>query len=574
MTGAAQGVAGLAVALGFALVGARRTGAVALLCAAQTALVAIGALAQGDAGVAVVELAEAGVLAWWGAGLRLPLALVRSAAKQTEEGGIRSRRTAALPPPRPASQPTRSCGGEIAYGSLASAALLSALAATVPGTGLALAVVLLGLLLVAAHPLPSEQTLGLRRQALGVAAMQNGLVLAAIDTGLSHGHLVLVVLPWLPALALGALWLGSDRARTGWLRAPRPAGWLDAGLCGIALLLACALPWQLGARGALWRIDALAAHAILLLTALAAAASWARRNAVPNWGSQVALLAGTVLAVASIGPLQSVFGMTLATAGAVAAALPARAEAWRRVCLGCTGLGLALFGTIALHGAPTALPATACVMLGYGALAVLAPELAVAAAILIVRMRDSTTDDLLLALGLAALLVAALGLATRDRRRRTLPLYGLAQGRRGRTLPLLGLAQGGAAVFAFGLGTDAGNLAGLLQLSFLALTQCALLLARRDGLDRLAALAGLGGVPPFGLFSSLALILAATAARAPWLLLPLGAALAAIAWAVLLQLPTQRRLLASPAWVPLGLLLIAGFAMPEPVLAWFRLAAR
>ncbi len=66
--------------------------------------------------------------------------------------------------------------------------------------------------------------------------------------------------------------------------------------------------------------------------------------------------------------------MTLATAGAVAAALPARAEAWRRVCLGCTGLGLALFGTIDLHGAPTALPATACVMLGYGALAVLAPS--------------------------------------------------------------------------------------------------------------------------------------------------------------------------------------------------------
>ncbi len=76
MTGAAQGVAGLAVALGFALVGARRTGAVALLCAAQTRrweLSAIGALAQGDAGVAVVELAEAAcALAWWGAGLRLP----------------------------------------------------------------------------------------------------------------------------------------------------------------------------------------------------------------------------------------------------------------------------------------------------------------------------------------------------------------------------------------------------------------------------------------------------------------------------------------------------------------------
>ena len=65
MTGAAQGVAGLAVALGFALVGARRTGGVALLCAAQAVVVASGALAQGDAGVAVVELVEAGLLAWW-----------------------------------------------------------------------------------------------------------------------------------------------------------------------------------------------------------------------------------------------------------------------------------------------------------------------------------------------------------------------------------------------------------------------------------------------------------------------------------------------------------------------------
>ncbi len=608
MTGAAQGVAGLAVALGFALVGARRTGGVALLCAAQAVVVASGALAQGDAGVAVVELVEAGLLAWWGAGLPLPLPLRASAAAQAEDhesgpwrmgpspvhpsaGGELSpadlstrgelspaHLLGSSPPhismrwgPSPAHAST---GVDIAYGSLASAALLAALAATIPGAGLALAVVLLGLLLVASRPLASQQ-------ALGVAAMQNGLVLAAVSTGLSHGRLALVAVPFLPALALGALWLGSDRARTALLRAPRPAGWLDAGLCGLALLLACALPWELGARGPFWRIDALAAHAILLLTALAAAGSWARRDTAPVWGSRLAVLAGTMLSVASTAPLQSMLGMTLATAGAVAAALPARVEAWRRVCLGCTGLGLALFGTIGLLGAPVgllgappALPATACVMLGYGALAVLAPELTIASVILIVRMRGAATGDLLLALGLAALLVAALGLATQGRQRGTLLLYGLTQGRQRGTLPLLGLGQGGAAVFAFGLGTEAGNLAGLLQLSFLALSQCALLLARRDGMDRLAALAGLGGVPPFGLFPSLALILAATAARTPWLLLPLGAGLAAIAWAVLLQLPPERRLLASPAWVPLALLLIAGFAMPDPMLAWFRLAAR
>ena len=81
-------------------------------------------------------------------------------------------------------------------------------------------------------------------------------------------------------------------------------------------------------------------------------------------------------------------------------------------------------------------------------------------------------------------------------------------------------------------------------------------------------------MPPFGLFPSLALIMLATAQRFPWLLLPLGAGLAAVAWRLLLQLPAERRLLASPAWLPLALLLIAGFAMPDPMLAWFRLAAR
>ena len=202
-------------------------------------------------------------------------------------------------------------------------------------------------------------------------------------------------------------------------------------------------------------------------------------------------------------------------------------------------------------------------MLGYGALAVLAPELTIAAIALILRLRSPPAEGLFLALGLVALLVAALGLATaRGAHRQTLPL------------PLVGLAQGGAAVFAFGLGTDAGNFAGLLQLSLLALTQCALLLAPEPGLDRVAALAGLAGLPPFGLFPSLALILIATAQSLAWLLLPFGAGLAAIAWAVLLQLPSERRLRASPAWVPLALLLLAGFAMPETLLDWFRLAAR
>ncbi len=549
MTAPALSAAGVAVALGFALLAKRRTGGVAMLCGAQAIVVAIGALAQGDVGVTLVECAEAAVLGWLAL---LPLPLWKGV------GGWGTGRTDPNPQhldpsPQPwsASRPKPTRGGGVQI--ICAGAVLAGLAATIPGTGLPLAVILLGLLLVASRAMPSHQ-------ALGIAAMQNGLVLASVAAGLSDWRLALVVLPFLPALACCALWLGSDRARTGLLLAPHPAAWIDAALCGLVLLLACMLPWQLGTYWPFWRLDPLAVHVIVLLAALAVAASWARRHATPVWGSQLAVLAGTMLAVASSAPLMSWLGMTLATAGAAAAALPVRAEAWRRLHLGCTGLGLALFGAVALHAGTAPLPASACVMLGYGTLAVLAPELTVAAIALILRMRGAATDDLLLAVGLAALLVAALGLA--------------AHGPQRRTLTLVGLAQGGTAVFAFGLGTEGGNLAGLLQLSFLALTQCALLLAHDDGLDRLAALAGLAGVPPFGLFPSLALILAATAASLPWLLLPLGAGLAAIAWAVLLRLPAERHLLPSPAWLPLALLLIAGFAMPDPLLAWFRLAAR
>ena len=554
---------------------------------------------------------------------------------------------------------------------LAAGAVLAALAATVPASGLALAAILLGLLMLASQAPPLQQ-------ALGIAAAQNGLVLAAIAADLAGWRLALAVLPWLPGLAFGALWLGSVRSRAAWLRAPRLAARLDAAASGGALLVACTLPWQLGAGAPFWRLDARAIHVILLLAALSTAASWARRRTTPLWGCRPAILAGTILAVAAGEPLVGWLGMTLAVAGAVADALPERAEVWRRVRLGCTGLGLALFGSIALHAAVPALAGGACVMLGYGALAVLGPELTVAAVALILRTHGGG-DDLLLVAGLAGLLVAALGLSM-DRLRRRIcgptgarepgnarhalfPRVMAVEGRRRTTLvgatkesrgwpafaghdtggaghdaggashatggpghdtgsaghatggaghdaggashatggaghdtggagrdtggaghdtgkaeaerlALVGLAQAGAAAFAFGLGTDAGSLAGLLQLSFLALTQCAVLLAREDGVDRLAALAGLAGVPPFGLFPSLALILAATASRLPWLLLPLGTGLAAIAWTVLLRLPTERRLLPSPAWIPLALLLLAGFAMPDPLLAWFRLAAR
>jgi hypothetical protein len=523
MTPFAQSAAGLAVAAGIALLPCRRPGGMAALCAVQSLAVAVAALAEGAGGAAALILLQAAAVAALSRWPRFP--------------DPPSARRAAPPP----------------LLTLTIAAMLVGIAASVPTLGLPLAIILPGLLLLASRSAPAQQ-------ALGVAAMQNGLVLAAAATGLAAIPQTLVALPILPALAFGSLLWGLDRDRTDTLRASPVAGRVEAGLGLLALGLACALPWQAGASGPLWRLDALGALATLLVAATVTAAAWAARDAGTVPGARLAILAGSALALLADGTLTGWAGLVLASAGATAAAMPVRAEAWRRLRLGCTGLGLLLFGGLGLHAGPATLPAVACLLVGYLCLAVLAPELTVAAVALILRLRGPAIDELCLAAGLAALLVGGVA-----------PLGGTSPRLR---LPLAGLAQGGVAVFAHGLGTAAGDLAALLQLGFLGLSQSALALATPAGLDRLAALAGIAGAPPFGVFPSLALVLLATAGGSPWLLLPLGLGLAAAAWSVLSQLPAGRRASWSLAWLPLALLLIGGFAMPHPLLAWLRLAAQ
>jgi len=599
--------AAAALAFGFALLAAPRKGAAVAICAGQTAAAALAACGQGEQAVALVELAFAAGLAWWsrvapdGAPATTSIGAVgapRHAPETPVDARDDRRRGPVVPAASARPTPHRRAftfqvSGRRGTGSvsattrplpairLAAAAALAALAGTLPGAGIAFAVVLLGMLLLVAEPSPLYLVLGL-------IAAQSGLVLAAIAAGLTGWGLALAVVPVLPALGIGGLWLGASRTRIAPLLGSAVARWTDTALCSLALLGACTLPWQVGLANSVTRLDARAAHMILLLAALATAASWrppitggipgqsgtampaGRRAACPVWGSQLAILAGTVLAVLAATPLLAWPGLALATAGAAAAALPSRAEAWHRLRLGCTGLVLALCGAILLSAAPAPLAAVAAATLGAGSLALLAPELTVAAIAVILRLPAQPL--LLLALGMVALLVAALGLMAP----RGFASRGLTAGHEPgqHMLPLIWLAQGGVAVFSFGLGTAAGAVAGLLQITLLALSQCAVRLAQPGGLDRLAALAGLAGVPPFGVFAGLALVLEATAATTPLLLLPLSAGLAAVAWAMLTRLPAARRLCLSPAWLPLALLLLCGFAMPAPWLAWFRLAAR
>jgi hydrogenase-4 component F len=193
----------------------------------------------------------------------------------------------------------------------------------------------------------------------------------------------------------------------------------------------------------------------------------------------------------------------------------------------------------------------------------------------------------LLALGLLSLLLAVLALRRQ------------ASGQQ--FLAVAGLGQIGVVAFAFGLGSGAATFAGVLHLTLLTLTRAALIAAfgradqlrggtglagllvghRALALTLVAGLVALAGLPPFGLFTSLFLVVMETAREAPILAVPLLIGLAAGAWAVGVRVvavcrhaplpdagpaPPPGALL--PAWLHLAVVAVLGFAMPQPVVEW------
>lgn len=89
MTPLAQAATGLAVALGFALLCVRRTGGMATLCAAQAAVVALGALTQGELALAAMAVVEAGMLGWMALRVRGLLPLPQGEGEQTSSCPLR-----------------------------------------------------------------------------------------------------------------------------------------------------------------------------------------------------------------------------------------------------------------------------------------------------------------------------------------------------------------------------------------------------------------------------------------------------------------------------------------------------
>lgn len=416
------------------------------------------------------------------------------------------------------------------------------------------------------------------------------------------------------------------------LRHPRTGGWLAIGGATAAFAGACALPWQMQAD-ALLLVDPLSALLAVLVAFVGMTAAWSvREHNAPEQVLVLLLLGALLLAVLANDMAVTWLAMAAATIAGAAALILRRTQAavaagWRFFLLGGVGLALALFGTVLLYraaapvlgpgpaamnwsavadampAARTPLPMLAflLLLLGYGTFAALAPlhtwlpeaEAAASAPLAallggampavalaaILRARALTaTGWPLLVLGLTALLFGAFALwRQRDLR------GGLA---------CAGIAQTGAAAFAFGLGGAAATFAGILHLALLLLARTAALPlcdaapGRLRRLTLAAAIAALAFMPPFGLFTSVFLIVGATARQAPWLLPPLLIGLVVLAWALTARLVTLLAVPAArdagpptlaalvPAWLSLGAVLLLGLAMPGGAVAWLAGVAR
>jgi hydrogenase-4 component F len=301
----------------------------------------------------------------------------------------------------------------------------------------------------------------------------------------------------------------------------------------------------------MWMALVLAVMTVAMLAALmrgpaALAAAW-KTVLLGGAGAGLALLGTMVLAMAAQ-PL---------TGDANALSFDAMLRVGREAESGLLTLGFVLLlagygvlaGLVPLHAwlpdaqaeAPTPLMAIPCALLGNAALLAVLRAQAVAA----LNPAWLPPGVLLLLAGLAGIGFAAAAL--------------WRQRQVGRFLAVCAIGQTGLAAFAFGLGGPA-VMAGLLQMmaSTLALSAAAFAIARasalRGGADGMLALSGLAttdprlgwglaaalgalaGLPPLAQFVSEFLLVQQAVARLPWMALPLGFGLVALAIATLARL--------------------------------------
>ncbi|HYZ22205.1 MAG TPA: hypothetical protein VE690_08620, partial [Rhodopila sp.] len=419
-----------------------------------------------------------------------------------------------------------------------------------------MSIVLLGILLAATRPHALMQLIAL-------VVAQNGIALAGCHAPAGFGVPLAGLV--LPVPLAGALIAGYPRPGWGVMSPPaaHAIGWVRFAASVGLFIVTITVP-----------LDPIAAVFAPLLAFDGMLRAWAERTrvAAAPFGHAAALIrAGLiVLAVASPVPLTAWFGIT----GAMIAALfPVMERCWPQVTLGLCAAAFALLGLLA-EGAGIPAAGYPALFIGYAVVAILVPPLAVPLTVLV--LRQVATPEwapaaawLVSGIGLAGMLACAVMLQCGLTRR---PLGHHPLGRH--RLTLLYLGQVAVALVAIGTDRPDGRYAAAILLILLILTRA----ASRFGTGPAAALAaaGLGGVPPLGVFPALILVVLAVCGTAPWLLLPLGAALVLMASASLpLRRPAldSRTALLSAAWLPLALAVLVGFLTPDSLARWLRLLA-
>lgn len=383
--------------------------------------------------------------------------------------------------------------------------------------------------------------------AFAVLTLPLAALLLAVPADLSEGLLRPDALNLL-LLLLSALAGVTGTIATAALPLPEGAG--RAWTVGFQVLLGCThLALLADDLALMWMALAFAALVLALLVALArgAAALAAAWKAVLLCGAGAGLaLLGTIMLTMAAAPLAGDAALSFQTLTRVAGEAESGLLTLGFVLL-LAGYGV-LAGLVplnlwlpdALGEAPTPLMVIPCALLGNAALHAVLRGKAVAA----LNPAWLPPGLLLLAAGLAGMGFAAVALwRARDA---------------GRFLAACAIGQTGLAAFAFGLGGPA-SMAGLMQMTgaTLALAAAAFGLGRagmlrdatgmaalsglvvsdaRLGWALAAALGGLAGLPPLALFVSEFLLVQQAVARLPWVALPLGLGLVALAAATLARL--------------------------------------
>jgi hypothetical protein len=121
-------------------------------------------------------------------------------------------------------------------------------------------------------------------------------------------------------------------------------------------------------------------------------------------------------------------------------------------------------------------------------------------------------------------------------------------------------------VFAIGVGA---RQVAWLHMTLLTLARSAVLQSHGDDIITWLALALL---PLYALY----LLAGPAVAVAAWLLVPLAGGVLLVTWALIERRPAgvpASVVAAMPIWLQLALVMLLAFAMPEPVVTWFRAVA-